>query len=218
MGAADQARLETEGCVRREGAMDGDILDGLAQAVGDVHAGARVSLKNPVLEAVIMQMSAIISDYLPAARPVRAVWFDKTAAANWAVPWHQDRTIAVRNRVANPGFGPWSIKAGTVHVEPPFALLANMLTMRLHIDACPAENAPLEVAIGSHGHKHPIAEVTAVAAASPRRLCLAAKGDLWLYRTPIVHRSARAERPARRRVLQIDFCGENLPQGLEWAE
>src|ERR1700739_3420143 len=32
------------------------------------------------------------------ARPVRAILFDKTPAVNWAVGWHQDRTIAVRAR------------------------------------------------------------------------------------------------------------------------
>src|SRR5689334_13240 len=28
-------------------------------------------------------------------RPVRAILFDKSAATNWALAWHQDRTIAV---------------------------------------------------------------------------------------------------------------------------
>jgi hypothetical protein len=32
------------------------------------------------------------------ARPVRAILFDKSPAANWALGWHQDRTIAVRER------------------------------------------------------------------------------------------------------------------------
>src|SRR4051812_19472297 len=49
------------------------------------------------------------------ARPVRAVYFDKTAAANWAVPWHQDRTIVVRDRAEVAGFGPWTIKGGLQH-------------------------------------------------------------------------------------------------------
>jgi len=40
------------------------------------------------------------------ARPVRAILFDKTAVTNWALPWHQDRTIAVCQRVEVAGFGP----------------------------------------------------------------------------------------------------------------
>jgi hypothetical protein len=53
----------------------------------------------------------------PAARVVRGLLFDKTAAANWKVPWHQDLTIAVKERRDAPGFGPWSIKADITHVH-----------------------------------------------------------------------------------------------------
>ena len=48
----------------------------------------------------------------PTARPVRAVMFDKTPNANWAVAWHQDRTLPVAARVDVEGFGPWSTKDG----------------------------------------------------------------------------------------------------------
>jgi hypothetical protein len=78
----------------------------------------------------------------PAARPVRAILFDKTAANNWMVPWHQDRTIAVHARHEVPGFGPWSVKGGVVHVEPPFDVIAGMITIRAHLDACGEDNAP----------------------------------------------------------------------------
>jgi hypothetical protein len=37
---------------------------------------------------------------------VRSILFDKTPGANWAVPWHQDLTIAVRHRVDVSGYGP----------------------------------------------------------------------------------------------------------------
>ena len=78
----------------------------------------------------------------PAARPVRAVLFDKTPAANWALGWHQDRTVAVQARHDRPGWGPWSVKAGIIHVEPPFAVIERMVTLRLHLDPVPADNAP----------------------------------------------------------------------------
>jgi hypothetical protein len=31
--------------------------------------------------------------------PVRAILFDKSAEQNWSLGWHQDRTIAVRQRI-----------------------------------------------------------------------------------------------------------------------
>ena len=66
-------------------------------------------------------------------RPVRAILFDKTAAADWALGWRQDRTIAVKERVRVDGFGTWSIKSGMLHVEPPFELLSGMVTLRIHM-------------------------------------------------------------------------------------
>jgi hypothetical protein len=44
------------------------------------------------------------------ARPVRAVLFDKNVDANWALGWHQDRTIVIREKREVDGFGPWTKK------------------------------------------------------------------------------------------------------------
>ena len=49
---------------------------------------------------------AVAAHYLGgAARPVRAILFDKTGAANWGLGWHQDRTIAIAARRDLPGYG-----------------------------------------------------------------------------------------------------------------
>src|SRR5690349_3464988 len=66
--------------------------------------------------------------------PVRAIWFNKSAAANWLVAWHQDLAIAVRERVDVPGFEAWSVKEGVPHVQPPAEVLQRMLTVRIHLD------------------------------------------------------------------------------------
>jgi len=153
----------------------------------------------------------------PHARPVRAILFDKTADTNWALGWHQDRVIAVRERIDTPGYGPWSIKQGMLHVAPPATLLAGMLTMRVHLDAVPETNAPLLIAPGSHRLGR-IAEdgIEAIVRNHASIACLADVGDVWLYATPIVHASAIATQPKRRSVLQIDFAACDLPNGLEW--
>jgi hypothetical protein len=215
--ALDRERLEQDGCLLAGAAIGAPLLADLAAGLGAVAAGARLSIHDPALSLILDCLSGMIDPLLPGARAVRAVWFDKTAAANWLVPWHQDRTIAVRERIDIAGYGPWSVKQGICHAEPPFAVLAAMLTVRLHIDDCPADNAPLEVAIGSHRHRVAADQAASVAQQFPRRLCVAVRGDLWLYRTPILHRSARAERPGRRRVLQLDYSAALLPDGLEWA-
>ena len=153
----------------------------------------------------------------PAARPVRAILFDKTATANWSLGWHQDRTIVVTERRDVAGYGPWTVKAGLLHVALPFDLLAHMVTLRIHLDPVGADNAPLLIAPGSH-HAGRVAEedIDAVVAACGIATCLADRGDIWLYATPILHASEAAVRPQRRRVLQIDYAADDLPGGLTW--
>src|SRR5262245_60557100 len=76
------------------------------------------------------------------AYAVRILHFDKTPAINWAVPWHRDRTIAVAARVEMPGYGPWSMKAGVHHVEPPGSILHAIVSLRLHLDDSCHDNGP----------------------------------------------------------------------------
>jgi hypothetical protein len=66
------------------------------------------------------------------ARPVRAILFDKTSKRNWALGWHQNRTIVVRERVGAEEFGPWTLKSALIQVEPPFDIHERMVTLRVH--------------------------------------------------------------------------------------
>lgn len=152
-----------------------------------------------------------------AARPVRAVLFDKTPDANWIVAWHQDRTIVVRERIEVPGFGPWSTKDGLLHVAPPISILEGMATLRLHLDDCDDDNAPLRIALGSHKLGYvPATQAASRAETLPPFVCHAMAGDVWAYSTPILHMSERSRGNGRRRVLQIDYAAGDLPGGLEW--
>jgi Phytanoyl-CoA dioxygenase (PhyH) len=215
--------LGRDGATRYTRAMPRDELAGLlrfSDAVLDGQSGVRVFDRAEVCAVLgpggsIGRCAAAILG--TAARPVRAILFDKTADNNWAVPWHQDRTIAVRERRDVPGFGPWSVKAGVVHVEPPFDIIEDMITIRAHLDDCAEDNAPLLVVPGSHRLGRVTAERTAeVAREHGHAPCTAGAGDLWIYATSIVHASERALNPQRRRVLQVDYASGELPGGLEW--
>jgi phytanoyl-CoA dioxygenase PhyH len=81
---------------------------------------------------------------------VRGILFNKTPNSNWKVVWHQDRTIAVRERKDSPHFGPWTVKAGVPHVQPPVTVMAKMVAIRLHLDESHERNGPLRVVPGSH--------------------------------------------------------------------
>lgn len=155
------------------------------------------------------------------ARAVRGIWFDKTPEANWKIAWHQDRTIAVRERVDIAGFGPWSEKLGVVHVEPPAELLESMVALRIHLDDCPADNGPLRMLPGSHrcGKLSP-AEIAVWISerGSEAVTCTARRGDVLAMRPLTLHASSSAQSPTGRRVLHLEYCAQTLPGGLHWQD
>jgi ectoine hydroxylase-related dioxygenase (phytanoyl-CoA dioxygenase family) len=196
-------------------------LDRLADSLASQRAGHRIE-GNAVVRALTAKTSLLQT--LAAARigdeagAVRAILFNKSADANWGLGWHQDRTIAVEARHDVDGFGPWTVKAGITHVAPPFDLLAQILTMRIHIDPVPADNAPLLIAPGSHRlGLVSEGEMGAAVARCGIATCLAERGDVWLYATPMLHASERSTSGNQRRVLQIDFCAQALPPPLQWC-
>jgi Phytanoyl-CoA dioxygenase (PhyH) len=116
----------------------------------------------------------------------RALALDKTPLTNWFVPWHQDRSADGRER--------------------PQAQLEQIVTLRVHLDDCGDENGPLEVIAGSHRQgRLDRAAIAPVVAASVPLLCLAVRGDIVALSPLLVHRSQRARKPARRRVLHLEY-------------
>ena len=215
--------LARDGAERYDAVLDCDALTAIKVALScfpSDKAGVRlkgVSALDPYL-SVDGVIGAIAGSALgPQARPVRAIFFDKTPNANWGLGWHQDRTIAVRCRVETEGYGPWSVKAGLQHVAPPFGLLAEMVTLRVHLDKIDADNAPLLIAPGSHRlGRVAEADIRSAVDKCGTSVCLAEAGDVWIYATPILHASEAALKPSHRRVLQVDYCARDLPAGLDW--
>ena len=216
----DLAAFEKDGALRFERQLTTDQIESLRAMADGSRPGAR--LDSEARLADVLAVSGAVGGVAAGltssrARAVRAVLFDKTEGANWVVAWHQDRTIPVRTRIDVDGFGPWSIKDGVPHVAPPFAILARMVTLRVHLDPVEHANAPLRVALGTHSlGRVPADQADRVATTTEQRVCLAQAGDIWAYRTPILHMSDRAARPTRRRVLQVDYADFDLPGGLEW--
>ena len=155
----------------------------------------------------------------PAARPVRAILFDKTAEANWKVAWHQDVTIAIREKRSAAGFSAWSEKDGVCHVQPPIEVLERMLTARIHLDDCDVENGPLRLFAGSHraGRLDPQA-IAGWRSTGKETVCTARRGDVLWMRPLLLHASSAAISPARRRVLHLEYASGSLPHGLRWHE
>lgn len=220
---ADDLDITTHGAALFRGVLSGGDVEHLLNRLGDLNdgrPGQRLLFDAPEMALVGSsgKIGAIAARLLgPAARPVRAVLFDKTKDANWTVAWHQDRTIVVRERKDTPDFGPWSIKDGLVHVAPPITVLDQMATLRVHLDPCDDDNAPLIIALGSHWlGRVPVEQVEAESARHLGFSCHADAGDVWAYATPILHTSARSVSERRRRVLQLDYSASALPGDLEW--
>lgn len=153
------------------------------------------------------------------AFPVRAILFDKSDGANWGVPWHQDLAIAVAERIETTGFGPWSVKDGIVHVQPPQHILADMITIRLHLDDCAADNGALRILPGSHRQGELSAEaISDWANHHVPVTCEIPKGGALLMRPLLLHASSPAKNPSHRRVLHVEYATTDLPNGLKWSE
>jgi len=216
-------RLDEHGATLRAGAAGEETLEALERIAATLpadRAGIRLHGLAGLADLLMSPaaIGAVAAEALGAgARPVRAILFDKSADANWSLAWHQDRTIVVRDRIEMPGYGPWTVKSGLQHVAPPFSLLERMVTLRVHLDPVTADNAPLLIAPGSHRLGR-IAEpdIDAVVERCGRAACLAARGDIWVYATPILHASDASRTTARRRVLQVDYSADALDGGLEW--
>lgn len=149
--------------------------------------------------------------------PVRAIFFDKNPDSNWLVPWHQDLAIAVAGHVENPTFSGWSIKDGVPHVHPPPEILEGMITLRLHLDDCSAENGALKIIPGSHQQgKLNAAAIAQLTQASQPVVCEVPKGGALLMRPLLLHASSPATHPSHRRVLHIEYATQELPHGLNW--
>lgn len=152
-------------------------------------------------------------------RPVRGIYFDKTAATNWLVTWHQDLTIAVRDKIEVPGFGPWSNKDGVPHVQPPVSLLEQMLTVRLHLDDCDESNGALHFIADSHkSGRLSASDIQQMRTQQLDTVCSVAAGDALLMRPLLLHSSGRSRTAGHRRVIHIEYASFDLPNGLQWHE
>ena len=160
----------------------------------------------------------LASSLLPNANPVRLVAFNKSPEANWSVPWHQDRVVAVRKRARVDGYSGWSRRDAVWHVEPPLPLLEGMIFARVHFDRSDERNGAMELAAGSHKEGR-VSQDTASETAKRHRsvLCEAERGDIVFIKALTLHRSVSSESNANRRVLRIDFANEKLPNPLEWG-
>jgi Phytanoyl-CoA dioxygenase (PhyH) len=218
--------VEESGFATIDSYLDLDSIDLLIQAITALHlSSGRAGIRNLLkLSPHIQQLaqSQEIHDLVEpilgdGARVVRGIFFDKQPGTNWKVPWHQDRTIAVKNRVEVPNYHPWSMKGGIPHVQPPTAILDHMLTVRIHLDKTDESNGALKIIPGSHCHgKLADVEIDRWKQLSSGISCNLEPGGILLMRPLLLHSSSLATIPSHRRVIHLEYASCELPSGLEW--
>ncbi|HEY8563497.1 MAG TPA: phytanoyl-CoA dioxygenase family protein [Pyrinomonadaceae bacterium] len=227
------AEIDENGFGVLENALDAETVSGLRRTLAKLPASESVSRKNEAVYGVrnLLNLAPAIRDFSlsPAvrriaesllgekARVVRAIFFDKTPGANWKVPWHQDLTIAVREKKETAGFAAWTRKAGIEHVQPPIEILEKMIALRFHLDDADETNGALKVIPKSHrGGRLGAAEIKLRREANETRLCSVKKGDCLIMRPLILHASSRGTNPKNRRVIHFECSPDDLPNGLDW--
>lgn len=198
----------------------------ISDALSGVRGGARHLLRTVPAVRTLAQSAVLRSiaerSLGPGAVAVRAILFDKTPGANWKVVWHQDLTIAVRERRDVAGFGPWTEKAGVPHVQPPVEVLERMVAVRLHLDDCTERNGPVRVLPGSHRRgRLTSAEVALVRETVPEVVCTVPRGGVLVFHSLLLHASSPAVEPVHRRVVHVEYVGaewRTLPGGLDWYD
>jgi len=186
-------------------------------------AGIRHVLNHPTVKVVaqnprLLEMAqAVLGD---AAFPFRATLFDKTPEANWLITWHQDTALPLQEKIATPGWGPWSVKEGVIYAHAPAATLEQVLALRLHLDDLTEDGGPLRVLPGTHGlgilkdeeiERHSTFEQPVE--------CIGARGAIVAMRPLVLHASSKSRSQAPRRVLHIEYAAtRDLGSGLRLAE
>ncbi|AWM39065.1 Phytanoyl-CoA dioxygenase (PhyH) [Gemmata obscuriglobus] len=150
----------------------------------------------------------------PGAGVVRVLYFDKPPGHSWALPWHKDYSLAVKEHRPSSRFTKPTVKAGVPHVIAPQAVLDRMLTVRIHLDPMTPDNGPLRVVPGSHRfydqrNDEPREAVTLECGA----------GDALLMRPLLTHASGHSKTGAglHRRIVHLECAADDtLPDGFEW--
>jgi ectoine hydroxylase-related dioxygenase (phytanoyl-CoA dioxygenase family) len=213
--------IEQDGFAVVRACLDEAAVDRLCEQFDDTRYPQRNLLSVPSIQglAVSRPVRELIEPVLgTGCFAVRGLFFNKTRSSNWKVVWHQDLTIAVRERRDVDGFGPWTMKAGVLHVQPPADIMSGILAIRLHLDESGLDNGPLRVIAGSHREGRLSAERIASWEKENSVIRTVPKGGALLMRPLLLHASSSCVVPKSRRVIHLEFAAAELPHGLHWHD
>ena len=232
--AGHTAAIERDGFAVVRDAIDADLLTELTDVVASMKGGVGVrsrdeiyAIRNLLSRASSVKRAAgapvirsLVQSCLgESALLVGASFFDKRPEANWKLPWHQDATIAVRERIETTGFGPWSMKDGVQHVQAPPYVLYDLLTLHVHLDGLREDEGALRVIAGSHNFgRLPTDSIPQFTRDATAETCPVPQGGLLAMRPLLLHASTAGHTAQSRRVIHLLFSARRLPAPLEWRD
>lgn len=197
-----------------------DLIAASTAAIDADAVGTRCLLADDWCRALVGRLlqHGDIAALIPAGFvAAQCTYFEKSVERNWLVPIHQDLSIPVAARVDHPDLRGWSEKEGGLFVQPPAALLEQLVALRVHLDACLEQDGPLQFVPGSHQAGRISADEARLRRqAGPIVSCAMERGDVLAMRPLVLHASSKAEGHSRRRVLHFVFGPRTLPYGLSW--
>jgi len=211
--------IEGDGFAIIPSCLDDSSIKRLSDSLDDTQYGQRNLLRELIIQELArsQEVHRVLTPMLgPNCFAVKGILFNKTQKSNWKVPWHQDLTITVQERLEAEEFGPWTIKGGVVNVQPREDVLRGILAIRIHLDANDHQNGPLRVIPGSHKLGRLTAEQIAKWDKSGSVECLVPRGGALLMRPLLLHASSACLSPKSRRVIHLEYSSEDLPDGLRW--
>lgn len=184
-------------------------------------AGSRCLLSHEwcALLAKRVQQAPEVAKLVPADYvAVQCTYFEKSAERNWLVPVHQDLSIPVAERTADPALGGWSEKEGFLFVQAPVDILEQLVAVRLHLDPCSVDDGALRVVPGSHQLGCITTEAAVEARQRSELACPSERGGVLALRPLLLHASSKSKGTSRRRVLHFVYGPRQLPYGLKWRQ
>ena len=148
----------------------------------------------------------------------RATLFIKNDKNNWAVPWHQDKVVAVSGIFHDNEWLNWRQKHGIYYVEAPKKVLDRTLTLRYHLNDTDELNGAM-LAVENSAENGPLsqADINKILQKTKPTLCRANTGDCWIMKPLTIHASNKSRSNTHRTILHLEFSDYRLPKGIYWA-
>ena len=168
--------------------------------------------------AISLKQHAALADIVATTSvAVQCTLFEKSPDHNWLVSLHQDLSVPVRERVEDSELSGWSMKEGSLFVQPPVSVLESLVALRVHLDDCGAESGALRLVPGSHRFgRLDVRRAAALRDEHGEVTPAVERGGVLAMRPLLLHASSKAVVPSFRRVLHFLLGPPNLPHGLRW--